>query len=87
MKKSNALRLVSKLVTLGLLAGCMLVVAPARDAKASWIECLYGWGVCQFSCGDPSQPGYDQCLDICGQSLFVCEAGIPEEDFGFKIWP
>jgi hypothetical protein len=87
MKKSNVLRLVSKLVTLAMLAGCLLVLAPAREAKAGWIDCLGDWGFCEFNCGDLSAAGSDQCLDICGQTLFSCEDSSPHDDGGFKIIP
>jgi hypothetical protein len=87
MKKSNVLRLVSKLVTLGVLAGCLLVVAPAREAKAGWIDCLSDWAYCQYNCGDLSSGGADGCLDQCGQAMFTCEAGSGSDDGGFKIVP
>ena len=85
MKKSKVFRLVSKLITLGVLAECLFVLAPTREAKAGWIDCLADWGYCQYMCGDPLGGGYDGCLDVCGQTLFTCEDSSKPDDGGFKI--
>ena len=87
--KRTFVKLASKLLTLAVLVGCLSVVAPSRTAKASWIDCWADWSLCMgdpfTGCGDPSQPGFDQCWDQCDQKLFICESNIPEEDQGFKI--
>ena len=85
--RKTVVKLAGKLLTLALLVGCLSVIAPGRAAKAGWIDCLADWGYCEYQCGDPTAVGYDECLDLCDQTLFICEVNSPPDDGGFKIWP
>src|SRR5262245_49599325 len=83
MNKSDLFRFARKLFTLVALVGCLLMLTPTQ-AKADWIDCLSDWQWCTFQCGSLTNPGWDQCADQCGQSLFICQSSSDPFD-PFKI--
>lgn len=85
MNKCYVLRLTTRLLTLAVLTGCLLMLAPAK-AEASWLDCNYNWTVCGLGCWTGS--GWDSgCLGQCDLDHLACMGSNPSGDEGFKITP
>ena len=87
MNKCYVLRLTTRLLTLGVLTGCLLMLPTTHaKAEAGWLECNYNWMVCEGGCWTGS--GWDDvCLDQCDLTQLACMGSNPSGDPGFKIMP
>lgn len=86
MKKSYVLRLTRRLLTLGALVGCLLMLAPTQ-AKASWLDCWSDFQYSQWLCEYRPPDERPECRSNADLAFFVCEAGNGSGGIYYEIWP
>ena len=86
MKKFYLVRLTKKLLTLGVLAGCMLMLAPTQ-AKASWLDCWSNYQYSSWQCAYLPPDERDACYSNADLAFLVCESGNGSGGIYYEIWP
>jgi len=71
--RSELKRISRRLLLLGMLMGCLALLAPSRTAYA-WYHCDVRYGSCMNGCGQPIDA---ICASSCSEEREICENGPP----------